>query len=65
MGAPRTGDGKTADPGKVNPRDVTFRRSAKDNVGVTSDVQDQATREFRRDAGVKPETRKDARWFRY
>jgi hypothetical protein len=65
-GIAQTGDGQTScDIHKVNPRDVVFRRGTVDNQGVTSDVQDGATRKFQRDAGVKAEdSPKRSGWFR-
>lgn len=59
---PRTGDGYTGGE-KPTFRGLFMRRSAKDNVGLPSDVQDTATAKFRKAIGDEtPKPR--SRWFR-
>jgi hypothetical protein len=50
---PETGDGRTQG-FPLSLRDITFRRSAKDNAGLASDVQHANTARFQAENGIKP-----------
>lgn len=57
---PRAGSGGP----KPKISELFFRRSAKDNVGLTNDIQPLATKRFRKAAGeLPPEPPKRKGWF--